>query len=97
MSQLEQLTTQDFWCPSEEYPSPGVFVKHVKDDKSYGMIVGRVGTEVLILWSVEPFAWLKIKKEEIKSTSRKLNVKWSVPEPADDLGPLDKFLTEWYS
>jgi hypothetical protein len=54
MSQLQQLTTRDIWCPSEEYPVPGVFVKHVKDDKSYGMIVARVGNQVSVLWSRQP-------------------------------------------
>jgi hypothetical protein len=54
MSQLEHLTTGDIWCPSEEYPSPGVFVQHIRDDHSYGMIVGRMGIDLLVLWSVQP-------------------------------------------
>jgi len=77
VSQLERVTTRDVWCPSEEYPSPGVFVKHIADDKSLGMIVGREGTDLLVLWSKQPFH-IKIETRDIKPTSRKLRIKFSV-------------------
>lgn len=54
MNTFQQLTTGDVWCPSEEYPLPGVIVKHIRDEASCGMIVARVGTELCILWSVQP-------------------------------------------
>lgn len=54
MNQLEHLTTHDIWCPSEEYPSPGVFVQHTQDNHSLGMIIARVGVDLLVLWSVLP-------------------------------------------
>jgi hypothetical protein len=54
MSTIQLLTTSDIWCPSEEYPSPGVIVKHVRDEVSYGMIVARVGIDLTVLWTHPP-------------------------------------------
>ena len=82
MPQLDQVTTSDVWCPEEGTVEPGKWVKHVQDDKSYGLVVGRVGIEVNVLWSTSPKGLVQVQVSPINATPRKLNVKWSV---ADDL------------
>lgn len=82
MSQLEKLTTHDIWCPDEGSVAPGKWVKHVKDDNSWGMCVGRCGelnTDVLVLWSRQP-RFTKIVTQQINSTPRKLRAKWTAVE-----------------
>lgn len=87
MSQLQQLTTRDIWCPDEGSAEPGKFVKHIADDKSYGMIVARVDDQVSVLWSKQPnlipHVDIKVQTVDIKATSRKLKATWSVEHEED--------------
>lgn len=84
MPQLDQVTTSDIWCPEEGTVEPGKWVKHVQDDKSYGLVVGRVGVDVSVLWSKSPKGLVQVQVSSINAPARKLSARWSA-EIADDL------------
>jgi len=43
---------------------PGSWVRHRDDKQSFGMVVAKVGDQVEVLWSKQPFS-INIQKEEI--------------------------------
>lgn len=67
---------------------PGGMVRHVEDERSFGVVVSLAGDRCTVLWSAlprprVPNVPINIQTQAINTPSRRLKVQWTVEESED--------------